>query len=48
MNETIVIIGLLLAIGLAVVEEFRSQGQSFVGWSAIVGFGVLLLNLLIK
>jgi hypothetical protein len=48
MNDTIVIVGLLAAIVLAVIEEFRSQGQSLVGWSAVVGFGVLLLDLLIK
>ena len=47
MNDTIVILGLLVAVFLAVVEEFRSQGQSMVGWSAIVGFGVLLLAKLI-
>jgi len=46
-NDTIVILGLLVAVFLAVVEEFRSQGQSMVGWSAIVGFGVLLLAKLI-
>jgi hypothetical protein len=48
MNETLVIVGLVAAIALAVLEEFRSQGQSLVGWSAVVGFGVLLLDLLIK
>lgn len=48
MNDTIVILGLLVAVFLAVVEEFRSQGQSMVGWSCIVGFGVLLLAKLIS
>jgi hypothetical protein len=47
MNETLVIIGLAAAVILAVVEEFRAQGQSLVGWSCIVGFGILLLNILL-
>jgi hypothetical protein len=46
-NDTIVIIGLLVAVALALLEEFRSQGSSMVGWSAVVGFGVLLLARLV-
>ena len=43
MNDTIVLVGLIVAVILAVIDEVRAQGQSLVAWACIVGFGVLLL-----
>lgn len=40
----IVTIGLILAIILALIEEFRTRGQDLVGWAVVIGFGVLLIG----
>ena len=43
MEDTLVTAGLIVAVILAAIEEFRAQGQSLLAWAVIVGFGVLLL-----
>jgi len=41
---SIITIGLLLALGLAIAAQIEAQGRSLLGWSAIVGFGFLAAN----
>ena len=38
----IVTLGLIVAVILAIVAEVEARGRSWVAWSAIVGFAVLL------
>lgn len=40
----IVTILLILAVILALIEEFRTRGRSLVGWAVAIGFGVLLIG----
>lgn len=41
--NTLILIGLVVAVTLGIVAVLASKGKSWAGWACVVGFGVLLL-----
>lgn len=41
MSDTVVLIGLAIAVILGVVAEIETRGRNWAGWACIIGFGVL-------